>query len=213
MIIKDLNHKREMRKIISAFIALCWATTLSAQTSATEWIEQLEESLGGRFAYTLSVSVGEESEPLVGRVMVDGDSYYMSLEAKEVYSDGKLRYEIDNQRKEVTEDRVDLTSHDILINPTRAFSFAPEEYSMKLRFSQNDELAIVVLTPLDDSFGVATIFIALTREVDRVCPTQIGYDYDGDSVIITLSEYEDDGWKMPKWSEANYKAYDIVSFL
>ncbi len=192
---------------------MCMATTLSAQTSATEWMKQLEESLGGRFAYAIDVVVGEESEPLVGRVLVDGDSYYMALEAKEVYSDGKLRYEIDNQRKEVTEDRVDLTSHDILINPTRAFSFAPAEYSMKLRFSHNDEIAIVVLTPRSDSFGVATISIALKREGDRVYPTQIGYDYDGDSVIISLSEYEDDGWKMPKWSEANYKAYDIVSFL
>ena len=204
-----------MRKIIFALVAICMATTLSAQTSANGWLKQLEKSMGQRYAYTLAVMVksGESKSVLSGRVMVEGDSYYMSLEAMEVYSNGKLRYEVNNERKEVTEDRVDLTSHDLLTNPTRAFKFAPEEFDMTLGFSQNDEIARVVLTPRDEDYGITSITLILVREGERVYPSQIAYDYDGDIIIISLREYDDEAWKLPTWSESNYRAYDIVSFL
>jgi hypothetical protein len=204
-----------MRKIIFVIVAICMATTLSAQTTAKEWVKQLENSMGERYAYTLNVAVktGDSKTTLSGRVMVEGDSYYMSLETMEVYSNGKLRYEVNNERKEVTEDRVDLTSHDLLTNPTRAFKFAPEEFKMTLKFSQNDEIAGIVLTPRDKDYGITAILLYLVREGDKVYPKQIAYDYDGDTILISLTEYAAEGWKMPKWSEANYKAYDIVSFL
>ncbi len=204
-----------MKKLIFAFVAICMATTLSAQTTATEWLKQLEASMGERYAYTLAVAVqtGDSDVQLSGCVMVEGDCYYMSLEAMEVYSNGKLRYEINNERKEVTEDRVNLMSHDLLTNPTRAFSFAPEEFDIELAFSQNDEIARIVLTPRDRGYGITAIELALVREGDIVCPKQIAYDYDGDSVVISLREYDDNVWHMPTWNEANYKAYDIVSFL
>jgi hypothetical protein len=87
-----------MRKLIFTFMAICMATTLSAQTTAKEWLNQLEESMDERYAYTLTVVVeaSDSESVLAGSVMVEGDSYYMSLEAMEVYSDGKLRYEINN---------------------------------------------------------------------------------------------------------------------
>jgi hypothetical protein len=191
------------------------ATTLSAQTTAKEWLNQLEESMDERYAYTLTVVVeaSDSESVLAGSVMVEGDSYYMSLEAMEVYSDGKLRYEINNERKEVTEDRVNLMSHDLLTNPTRAFDFAPEEFDIILVFSHNDEIARLALTPRDEDYGVTTIELFLVREGDRVCPQQIAYDYDGDRVVISLREYESREWVLPVWNEANYRAYDIVSFL
>ena len=204
-----------MRKIIFVIVAICMATTLSAQTTAKEWVKQLESSMGERYAYTLNVAVktGDSKTTLSGRVMVEGDSYYMSLETMEVYSNGKLRYEVNNERKEVTEDRVDLTSHDLLTNPTRAFKFAPEEFKMTLKFSQNDEIARIDLTPRDKDYGITAILLYLVREGDKVYPKQIAYDYDGDKVVVTLAEYGDKAWKLPVWNEANYKAYDIVSFL
>jgi hypothetical protein len=104
-------------------------------------------------------------------------------------------------------------SHDLLTNPTRAFDFAPEEFDITLVFSHNDEIALLALTPRDEDYGVTTIELALVREGDRVCPLQIAYDYDGDRVVISLREYESREWVLPVWNEANYRAYDIVSFL
>jgi hypothetical protein len=204
-----------MRRIFVIICLLLSAMSLSAQTTANEWLASLEASLGNRYAYTISVNVdmSESQATLDGRVMVEGDSYYMSLEAMEVYSDGKLRYEVNNQRKEVTEDRVDLESRDLLTNPTRAFRFAPEEFQLSLRYSHNDEVAVVDLTPRDTNLGITAISLSLVREGGKVYPRQIAYDYDGDSVVIAIGEYEAGGWTLPKWSKTNYKAYDIVSFL
>jgi hypothetical protein len=84
---------------------------------------------------------------------------------------------------------------------------------MTLKFSQNDEIARIDLTPRDKDYGITAILLYLVREGDKVYPKQIGYDYDGDKVVVTLAEYGDKAWKLPVWNESNYKAYDIVSFL
>jgi hypothetical protein len=201
-----------MRRVFATLCMLLCATSLSAQSAHT-YLDELERSLGGRYAFTIAVQVGDAEDMLYGRVMVDGDSYYMSLEGMEVYSDGKLRYEINNERKEVTEDRVNLSSHDLLTNPTRAFLFAPEEFDITLRFSHNGEIACLELSPHDAALGVTTITLVLVSEGDNVYPSQIAYDYDGDLVCITLYMVDVQDKSLPRWNKENYRAYDIVSFL
>jgi hypothetical protein len=166
--------------------------------------------LGERYAYGLWVEVGDSL--LYGAMQVEDDSYHMILADMEVYSDGRLRYEINNARKEVTEDRVNLESRDLLTNPTRAFDFVDEEFDIVLQFSQNDEIAVVKLVPRDSSLGITSIKLALMRSGDKVRPLQILYDYDGDKVKITMSP-SDEQWQMPRWDKEAYKAYDMVSFL
>ena len=132
----------------------------------------------------------------------------------EVYSDGKLRYEINNERREVTEDRVDLSSHDLLINPTRAFQFAPDEFDISLRFSQNNEIAVVELQPRDEAFGITSIDLAMVSDSrGKLRPRQLLYNYDGENVVISFEEYTFEEWSLPRWDKNDYKTYDIVSFL
>ena len=201
-----------MRRFIVTLCALFSVCTLSAQTTAREWVDLLNTSLGDRYAFGIKVEVEGDDNELYGALQVEGDSYHMTLADMEVYSDGKLRYEINNARKEVTEDRVNLDSRDLLTNPTRAFDFVDEEFTLELRFSQNDEVAVVRLTPRDKSLGITTISIALVKVKGVVYPYQILYDYDGDMLKITMQP-TDEGWKLPRWDEDAYRAYDIVSFL
>ena len=195
---------------------LATTANLMAQ-SGEEWLARLNSSLGERYAMSMSVAMGSDidnlEEQVTGYMMVDGDSYYITLGIMEVYSDGKLRYEINNDRKEVTEDRVNLASHDLLTNPTRAFDFAPEEFDIALRFSHNGEIASLEFTPREKSLGVTAISLALVSEGDRVYPSQIAYDYDGDIVCITLAMVDIRDKRLPRWDAQLYKAYDIVSFL
>ena len=195
---------------------LATTANLMAQ-SGEEWLARLNSSLGERYAMSMSVAMGSDidnlEEQVTGYMMVDGDSYYITLGIMEVYSDGKLRYEINNDRKEVTEDRVNLASRDLLTNPTRAFDFAPEEFDIALRFSHNGEIASLEFTPREKSLGVTAISLALVSEGDRVCPSQIAYDYDGDIVCITLAMVDIRDKRLPRWDAQLYKAYDIVSFL
>jgi hypothetical protein len=144
--------------------------------------------------------------------MVEGDGYYISLGVMEVYSDGKLRYEINNERKEVVEDRVNLESVDLLSNPTRAFSFLPEEFSAKVLKSSSTG-AVVSLVPKSDDLGITAILLNLERKGSKVVPSKLSYDYDGDLVTITLTMLDASDLALRKWDKTAYRAYDIVSFL
>jgi hypothetical protein len=130
----------------------------------------------------------------------------------EVYSDGKLRYEINNSRKEVTEDRVNLKSQDLLTNPTRAFSFVDKEYTITLK-SQSASGAVLKLVPRDVSLGLSDIELTLQKSGGAVLPTKIVYNYDGDTIAIQLTPLSVADKSLPRWSKESYRAYDIVSFL
>ena len=195
-------------------MALFAVGSLSAQ-SAEEWLTSLNESLGERYAMDLFVEVGavdSVDDQLSGYFMVEGDGYYISLGVMEVYSDGKLRYEINNERKEVVEDRVNLESVDLLSNPTRAFSFLPDEFSAKDVKSSNTG-AVVSLVPKSDDLGITAILLSLERKGSNVVPSKVSYDYDGDLVTITLTMLDASDLTLRKWDKTAYRAYDIVSFL
>ena len=196
-------------KIILTFVGLVLSVaTLSAQ-SAEAWIEALNNSLGTR--YTMGATVRVEGDELTGIFMVDGDGYYLTLGTMEVYSDGKLRYEVNNERKEVTIDRVDLTSRDILTNPTNAFSFAAEEFYSDIVADKGAEV-IISLVPRED-IGITDIELTLRREGHgRVVPVAVRYNYDGDIIDVLLALRPADA-TLPRWDKAAYRAYDIVSFI
>ena len=196
--------------IITLALALSTLCVANAQ-SAQEWLTKLNTSLGERYAMNMSVTVGEEA-PLTGFFMVEGDAYYISLGIMEVYSDGKLRYEINNERKEVVEDVVNLEACDLLSNPTRAFTFVPNEFMSEVVSTTND-VVVVKLTSRSEAMGIDSITLTLQRSGSQVVPVAISYDYDGDAVAIALSRADVSDVKLPCWDKSAYRAYDIVSFL
>ncbi len=200
-----------MRKIVILFVALFSTLGVVRAQSAEEWLSKLDNSLGERYAMHIAVTVAEEA-PLNGYFMVEGDAYYISLGIMEVYSDGKLRYEINNERKEVVEDRVNLEACDLLSNPTRAFTFVPQEFLSEVT-SVTNERVMLRLTPKSDAMGIDSITLTLERRGSKVAPVAISYDYDGDAVSIVLREADSAEVKLPRWDKSTYRAYDIVSFL
>lgn len=200
-----------MRKILLIFVTSMMAFAASAQTTAEWWIEALNRSLGDRYGMNISVAMAE-SESLNGYFMVDGDSYYITLGVMEVYSDGKLRHEINNERKEVTIDNVDLSSVDLLTNPTHAFDFVGEEFAISV-VESSAEGCVLSLVPRDDAMGVTEIRLALRRDASRVLPVSISYDYDGEIVDMELCIVDVRDANLPRWSKDGYRAYDIVSFI
>lgn len=201
-----------MRRFLLTLCVLHCAVALSAQTTARQWLERLDASLGERYAMTLHIAMTNAEQPLIGYLMIDGDSFYLTLGAMEVYSDGKLRYEVNNERKEVTEDRVNLSSADLLSNPTRAFEFVGEQFDVAL-LSANAADVELHIKPLDADMGISNIALSLKVAGGRVLPDAIVYDYDGEVVGITLEMMDAKDKALPRWSKDRYRAYDIVSFL
>lgn len=204
-----------MKRVICALCALMLSLPAMAQTTAREWLDRLDSSLGVRYAMQLYVALGEVrnvADQFSGYFIVDGDAYYMNLGTMEVYSDGKLRYEVNNERKEVTEDRVNLEAVDLLSNPTRAFDFVDEEYDVRV-VSTTSGGATLELKPKSADLGITSILLTLQREGRSVIPTVICYDYEGDEIRIELTMVDATSAPMPRWDAKSYRAYDIVSFL
>lgn len=186
----------------------------SAQQSPCEWIDMLNRSLGASYGVHVEVTTDDSEEPIAGYYIVDGDSYYLQLGVMEVYSDAKLRYEINNERKEVTEDVVNLESVDLLTNPTQAFNFVDDEFDASI-VEQNAEGATLRLVPKDELLGISDIRLVLRRDGATVMPTDVSYDYEGYVVDIELHVVDAQDTSLPRWAErkTNYRAYDMVSFL
>ncbi len=186
----------------------------SAQQSPREWIDMLNRSLGASYGVHVEVTPDDSEEPVAGYYIVDGDSYYLQLGVMEVYSDAKLRYEINNERKEVTEDVVNLESVDLLTNPTQAFNFVDDEFDASI-VEQNAEGATLRLVPKDELLGISDIRLVLRRDGATVMPTDVSYDYEGYVVDIELRVVDTQDTSLPRWAErkTNYRAYDMVSFL
>ena len=186
----------------------------SAQQSPREWIDMLNRSLGASYGVHVEVTTDDSEEPIAGYYIVDGDSYYLQLGVMEVYSDAKLRYEINNERKEVTEDVVNLESVDLLTNPTQAFNFVDDEFDASI-VEQNAEGATLRLVPKDELLGISDIRLVLRRDGATVMPTDVSYDYEGYVVDIELHVVDTQDTSLPRWAErkTNYRAYDMVSFL
>ena len=198
-----------MRRFCLLVVALICAVNVSAQSSARDWIDGLNYTLDDRYA--LFMKVDAYGEQMNGYFIVDKDSYYIQLGAMEVYSDGKLRYEVNNQRKEVTEDRVNLDSRDLLTNPTRAFAFVEEEFKATISESIHNGV-ILKLIPKQDA-DITAVYVSVVWRDNRIIPLAIKYDYDGEEVAIALVMADVDSAVMPRWNKSNYKTYDMVSFL
>ena len=198
-----------MKRVVFTAVLLLSTAALWAQSQPREWLEGVSQALGKRYATHITV-LADDISPLSGYFVVDGDSYYLTLGSMEVYSDGDVRYEVNNDRKEVVEDVVDLQAKDILTNPTRAFDFLSDSYQIDIVESYTDGAKIKV-QPKDDVADVV-IYVVVKRSGERVLPRSITYDYDGDSYAVSL-DIINESMDVPKWDKTEYRAYDIVSFL
>lgn len=190
-------------------MALMLVHNVSAQINARDWIDGLNYTLDNRYA--LFMRVDAYGEQMNGYFMVEDDSYYIQLGIMEVYSDGKLRYEVNNERKEVTEDRVNLSSRDLLTNPTRAFEFVEEEFTASI--SENIHNGVILKLEPKQSADITAVYVSVVWRDGRIVPLSIKYDYDGEEVAIALIMSDVATAVMPRWSVDTYKTYDMVSFL
>ena len=158
------------------------------------------------------MKVDAYGEEINGYFMVEEDSYYIQLGTMEVYSNGKIRYEINNERKEVTEDRVDLESVDLLTNPTRAFDFVEDEFTATVDENIHNG-AILKLVPKED-IGITSILVSVINDGNGyITPHAIKYDYEGEEITIALIMADATSSVLPRWDKGVYHTYDMVSFL
>lgn len=198
-----------MRKLLLILVAFIMLHSMAlADEGAAEGVKRVKayvEKLG-RHEVRFNVLAGELI--YVGQYHVDGDSYYIQMDNVEVYSDGKVRHEVDNERKEVSIDVMDSESRNILDNPTRCFDFAESEYRSEIQSRKDGELTIFLRATDTDVEGD----IYLTIEEKSGKPRKIVYRLYDDEVEVTIDSIVSVKQPLKKFSKNQYKGYEIVDF-
>ena len=182
----------------------------SADGRAAEILEKLAAGFRALGAYGVAFEVSSDEYTTRGRYAVEGENYYIAVGEAEVYCDGKIRYEIDNRRREVTIDDVDTSSRNLLSNPAHAFDFIGTQYAPSLVSDANGR-AVVRLTPTSaDASPAGEILVTVDTAAMR--PESLRYDYDGEQVGIAVLGVAPLDTPLKAFSKGDYKGYEFIDF-
>ena len=182
----------------------------SADGRAAEILENLAAGFRALGAYGVTFEVSSDEYTTRGRYAVEGENYYIAVGEAEVYCDGKIRYEIDNRRREVTIDDVDTSSRNLLSNPAHAFDFIGTQYAPSLVSDANGR-AVVRLTPTSaDASPAGEILVTVDTAAMR--PESLRYDYDGEQVGIAVLGVAPLDTPLKAFSKGDYKGYEFIDF-
>ena len=182
----------------------------SADGRAAEILEKLAAGFRALGAYGVAFEVSSDEYTTRGRYAVEGENYYIAVGEAEVYCDGKIRYEIDNRRREVTIDDVDTSSRNLLSNPAHAFDFIGTQYAPSL-VSDAGGRAVVRLTPTSANASPAGE-ILVTVDTAAMRPESLRYDYDGEQVGIAVLGVAPLDTPLKAFSKGDYKGYEFIDF-
>jgi hypothetical protein len=179
-----------------------------AQGGASQTLQQVAKYVKslGRYEVSFTLLAGEYSAK--GYFRVDGDSYYMTVGTSEVYCDGKVRYEVDNNREEVNVDNVDLTSRNVLDNPTRCFDFVDSGYESKM-YAQDGAETTIHLRSTDPAIE-GDIF--LTVDATTAKPKRLEYKLYDDVIVVDVLSLKKRAERVKSFNKSSYKDYEMIDF-
>ena len=197
-----------MRRVILSALALfvCVSAVADEQSkTALQRVARYVEALG---AYDAKFKVEAGDYTTEGSYAVSGDNYYITLDEAEVYSDGKVRYEVDHNREEINVDNVDLTSRNVLDNPTRCFDFVDSGYESDM-FEQNGSQQTIHLRSTDAAIEGD---IYLTIDAASARPQRLEYKLYDDIIVVDVISLEKRKTKINSFDKSKYKDYEIIDF-
>lgn len=192
--------------IILLSVVMC-AVECFAQEAEQDVVRRVAEYVDKLGSYELKFEIEAEGYEAAGSYVVAGDSYHIILPQAEVYSDGKARYEVDHERREVNVDVVDLSSRNVLDNPTRCFDFLGEGYDIKI-VQQTAQLVTLCIVATEDAFEGE---IYLTAD-NNGKPMALRYKLYDDVIDVNIKSIVAHKVKLPSFSKSAYKEYDIIDF-
>ncbi len=172
------------------------------------WLRKLTEYLRSLGNYTVRFSVKSNGQSIDGVYTVAGSNYYLQLADAEVYCNAQTRYEVDNNRREVTIDRTNLDSHNILDNPTRAFDFVGSEFLPQLTRLEGDRAIVTLLPQASQSISAIT----LTLDARTAAPQSIEYDFDGERICLVIQNVAHASIAPKTYNATSYDGYEFIDF-
>lgn len=200
---------RKLCGLVLLAALFCPAAAAGTDRHATELLERLAASVREMGTYSVLFEVLAGDHAYDGRYDVRGDAYYMTVNGAEVYSDGRTRYEVNPEHREVVVDAVDTSSRNLLNNPTRAFDFLDGQFAAEY-LGERPEGDVVRLTPLERHAAVGMIEVCIDPR--SALPRSVVYEIDGDHVTIRVHGIAP-GKEPPRaFDAAAYAGYEFIDF-
>lgn len=181
-------------------LALC----ASAQPSAESVLQRLDTKLESMAGYRVDFEVQTDEGPLKGHYEVSGDTYYIEVNGTEVYGTATTRYEVIPANREIVVDRRDLSSRNLLNNPSRAFDFLYSDYGLELQ-DYTPPRATILLTKSSET-------ILLEVDDARHVPLSVTYHMNGDRLHIDILSVTLPSTAPPSFDRGKYPDYEWIDF-
>ncbi len=177
---------------------------------AGEILERLAAGFRAMKGYEVDFALEAGEYRARGSYAVEGLGYVLTLGEAEVYCDGKIRYEVDKERREVTIMEVDTASRNILNNPVRAFDFLGDDYRAEL-LSEAGGKASIRLTPVSGS-GASAGTVTVTVLTATMRPEALDYDYDGERIRVSISRIAPLAAPLAGFDRSRFEGYEFIDF-
>ena len=197
-----------MRRFSLLICALLVSWSAVAQEGVWSILQRVSEYMDSKNGYEVKFSIDAEGFTSHGRYCVKGDLYYISVADAEVYADGKVRYEVDNARREVNVDVMNADSHNILDNPTRCFDFVEEDYTAVIVESSGEDVVLSLRAKDEKVEGE----ICLTIDSKTACPKEVKYMLYDDVIKVVVEQVEHKHDDVKSFNRSQYKDYEIIDF-
>lgn len=197
-----------MRKIFLACVAVMVATVTMADERSEAVLRRVAQYVKALGAYEAEFAVSAGEYSTMGRYVVDGDAYHIVVDRAEVYSDGRVRYEVDHERQEINVDEMDLKSRNIMDNPTRCFDFVGAEY--RSEWVSEDGRVVTLHLRSSDEAVEGDIYLTVGQVSGQ--PEKIVYVLYDDRIEVDVKKIESRKGGVKSFREADFRGYDIVDF-
>lgn len=196
-----------MKRLI-AIIFACFTLSAGAQNRAETLLRQATEAVKSLGGYKVSFEVETSDYRADGRYAVSGREYYLAVDGMEVFCDGKIRYEVNNELREITLDPVSAEGRNILDNPVDALDFVGEQYRSELLGESGGE-ALMRLVSTD---GGPTIEVAV--DTASHMPRKLIYRLpDNTAVEVRLKDIRQSKEPLPRFERSKYDGYSVLDMM
>ncbi len=207
-----------MKKLLVVLLVSLSAVVARADARSSELLARLQQTLKSYKGYEVAFSgYAFGLDAVAGRCVVSGDKYYLSLMGVEVFSDGKLKYEVYPQTREVHINKVDPKDRDISSNPAKAFDYLDGFFThsyLGTETYRGVKCEAVELRPTKTAF-----YKALKLYIDSSTGLPAGVVYNNeisaesiDVKITKLAELKTVDPGVFAFDKSKYKDYDVIDF-
>jgi outer membrane lipoprotein-sorting protein len=201
-----------MKRILTLIVALCGVVALGAQNDAAKVLEKVGQKIGslGDYRIDFEVKIPATEAPSKGYCLVGGQRYVIDIDGMAQAFDGEAVYMLNPITREVTIDAPRPNSRSLFDNPTKAFDFDPELFTID-RLTYEAAMIHLWLTPAEGVLeGVEQVHLVVDSAT--MLPSSLSYDFAGAVLSITVRKFES-----AKASESDFEVtvpsdYEVIDF-